>query len=120
MDPKQELALVWAERDGVLLEIAAGTPVTEDELRRVAEGLEVGARPTLDPNTERAVRETVMRAFATDGPADRALAAIEGGSALAEGRLRYPARFPGLASTLRVPCTTWRCRTRSTPSRRSR
>ncbi|WP_026239522.1 hypothetical protein [Parafrankia discariae] len=102
MDPEQELALVWAEQGGPLLEVGGGTPTTEDELRRVAEGLDVGVRPTLDPDTERAVRETVTRAFATSGPADRALGAVEGGSALAEDRLRYLARFPGLASTLRV------------------
>ncbi|OHV46081.1 hypothetical protein BBK14_09290 [Parafrankia soli] len=79
MDPKREFALVWAEQDGLLIEVAAGTPLTEDELRRVAEGLVVGARPTLDPKTEQAVREAVTQAYAMDGPADRALAAIENG-----------------------------------------
>lgn len=102
MDPKREFALVWAEQDGLLIEVAAGTPLTEDELRRVAEGLVVGARPTLDPKTEQAVREAVTRAYAMDGPADRALAAIENGPGLAETRSRFLANHPGLAHTLRV------------------
>ncbi|MCK9927716.1 hypothetical protein MXD62_11135 [Frankia sp. Mgl5] len=102
MDPKGEFALVWAEQDGLLIEVAAGTPLTEDELRRVADGLVVGARPTLDPRTEQAVREAVTRAYTMDGPADRALAAVENGPGLAETRSRFLANHPGFAHTLRV------------------
>ncbi len=102
MTPKAEFSLIWIERDGLLLEVGGGTPVTEDDVRRIAEGLVVGARPSTDPAVDRAARQALTRAFAAGVDPAMALAAIEADRPLADSRARYLARHPGVARTLRV------------------
>ncbi|EIV91708.1 hypothetical protein [Frankia sp. QA3] len=103
MAAKDEFSLIWIERDGLLLEVAGGAPVTTDDVRRVAVGLvPAGPRPATRPAVEQAIRQALTRAFAAGVDPDTALAAIEDGRSLAATRARYLASHPGLARTLRV------------------
>ncbi|MCK9899675.1 hypothetical protein CC117_07055 [Parafrankia colletiae] len=102
MDAKEEFSLVWIERDGLVLDVAAGTPVSEDDMRRVAEELTVGSRPRVDPSLDRAVRAAVAQVFTGGTSTGRTLAAVENGEELAPGLERHRAQHPGLARTLRV------------------
>ncbi|WP_018639292.1 hypothetical protein [Parafrankia elaeagni] len=102
MEAKEEFSLVWIERDGLALDVAAGTPVSEDDMRRVSEELTVGSRPRVDPTLDRAVRAAVAQVFTGGTPTGRTLAAVENGEELAPGLERHRAQHPGLARTLRV------------------
>ncbi|MEX5631382.1 hypothetical protein [Parafrankia sp. FMc2] len=102
MDAKEEFSLVWIERDGLVLSVAAGTPASEDDMRRVAEELTVGSRPHVDPTVDRAVRAALAQVFTGGTSTERTLAAVENGEQLAPGLERYRAQHPGLARTLRV------------------
>lgn len=100
---KGESAFVWVQRPGLLLSVGWGPPVTENDARRVADGLVVRAQPPIaDPVAAAAIRAAFGQAFTAGVPARRALAAVENGLVLTSVRARFLAAHPGLARTLRV------------------
>ncbi|CUU55296.1 hypothetical protein Ga0074812_104377 [Parafrankia irregularis] len=101
-DAAEIFSLVWIEQDGLFLEVTASAPATENDIRRVADGLVVGSPPRTDPADDRAVRAVVTQAFSATTPPDRMLAAVENGADLASGLALYRSQHPGLARTLRV------------------
>ncbi|OHV31352.1 MULTISPECIES: hypothetical protein [Pseudofrankia] len=102
---KQEFGFTWIERDGLVLSVDGGTPITLDEVRHVAEALVVDTGPpAATPELDAAIQAAASRALRAGVPAVEAIGAVDTADApaLVAARLSFAARYPGFARTASV------------------
>lgn len=102
---KAEFGFTWIERDGLVLTVAGGTPVTLDETRHVAEALVVdtgppSSAPALDAAIQTAAGQA-LRAGVSPAEAIRAVDTTDAG-ALVTARESFATHYPGFARTASV------------------
>ncbi|MCK9923823.1 hypothetical protein MXD61_18450 [Frankia sp. AgPm24] len=101
---KAEFGFTWIEREGLVLTVEGGTPITFDEIRRVTDRLVVATAPPATPDLDAAVQAAASRALRAGVPAAEAIGAVDApnAAALIAARTTFAAAFPGFASTAHV------------------